>query len=101
MVLLHPGYVYRLPKIGDLGEYGKSTLHTGTSISSNSKRWANDDVLQLFLEFESDREVFNEFGNASPRVNRCNRRDCYHIRASHKLVHSVALLQVHNLDCST
>lgn len=49
--------------------------------SSNSKRWEDDDDLRLFfLEFKSDRDVFCEFGNSSPHVNKGNRQDCYHIR---------------------
>lgn len=48
--------------------------------SSNSKRWENVDDVQLFLEFRSDRDVFDGFGTSSPHVDSGNRQSCCHIR---------------------
>lgn len=80
-MLSQPDYVYRLPQIGDLGKFEKSTLHTGISIVQT----ASDGRMMIFFtaifsEFESDRDVFEEFGNTSPRLEKGNIQNCCHIR---------------------
>lgn len=46
-MLSHLGYVYRLPQVGDLGKYGKSTLHTGISIVQT----ASDGRMMVFYSY--------------------------------------------------
>lgn len=91
-MLSHLGYGYRLPQIrylGKYGKYGKSTLHTGISIVQTASDGRLMVFYSYFWKFKSDRDVFNDFGNFSPLVDKGNRQDCCHIR--HHINYSIAL----------